>query len=344
MKNRVDWIDYAKGIGIILVVYGHVARGLYSAGLGLPTNIQKLIDSIVYSFHMPLFFFLSGLFFYDSLLKRGSRNLVFNKIDTIIYPYLIWSLLQGVTEVFLSNYTNGNVTLSVVLAVWEPRAQFWFLYILFIVFIVCTLMYSLINEKMHFIILIFAIFIYVQKSILPNYLILNFLYDNLIFFVFGIVFTRYKMCEKLIYQKSLYLTLVLFITGQYLFHGHLDAVYTQKGIESLILALISILFIVSLSISFSKSSHRYIALLGASSMAIYLMHILAGAGTRVLLSKVFNIESVTIHLMVGCIAGLILPLLALKIIGGLRIPYVFRAPISNSLDILAEVLSKRISK
>ncbi|BEL98781.1 hypothetical protein SM14VA2_11940 [Serratia marcescens] len=67
---REAWVDYAKGIGIILVVFGHVNRGLYSAGIQLSGSSYLLTDSIIYSFHMPLFFFLSGLFFTQSLDKR----------------------------------------------------------------------------------------------------------------------------------------------------------------------------------------------------------------------------------------------------------------------------------
>ncbi|MDB4201501.1 hypothetical protein N9763_00715 [Polaribacter sp.] len=40
--QRIDWIDQAKGFGIILVVYGH--------------NFPS-IEDYIYSFHMPLFFF-----------------------------------------------------------------------------------------------------------------------------------------------------------------------------------------------------------------------------------------------------------------------------------------------
>ncbi|MBC7755034.1 MAG: acyltransferase family protein [Bdellovibrio sp.] len=61
---RTLWVDYAKALGIMLVVYGHVTRGLYNAQIPMNENLFKLIDSIIYSFHMPLFFFLSGLFFY----------------------------------------------------------------------------------------------------------------------------------------------------------------------------------------------------------------------------------------------------------------------------------------
>lgn len=85
-RDRDAWIDYAKAIGIILVVYGHVARGIFTAGLDMDPRIYEITDNIIYSFHMPLFFFLSGLFLLPSLAKRSHTNLLFNKVDTILYP------------------------------------------------------------------------------------------------------------------------------------------------------------------------------------------------------------------------------------------------------------------
>ncbi|MBC1212116.1 acyltransferase family protein [Listeria booriae] len=70
INERITWIDYAKGIGIILVVYGHVLRGVFEAGLDIPIKLFTYEDSFIYSFHMPLFFFLSGLFA-NHLLKRS---------------------------------------------------------------------------------------------------------------------------------------------------------------------------------------------------------------------------------------------------------------------------------
>ncbi|HFZ2131086.1 TPA: acyltransferase family protein, partial [Klebsiella pneumoniae] len=133
--NRNEWVDYAKGFGIVLVVYGHISRGLYNSGIISDTKWFHFIDSLIYSFHMPLFFFLSGLFLMKSLQVRGLPYFIFNKVDTILYPYLIWSVIQGLTEFLLSKYTNGNVRLSDVFALlWHPRAQFWFLYSLFLNF------------------------------------------------------------------------------------------------------------------------------------------------------------------------------------------------------------------
>lgn len=53
---RYMWVDYAKAIGIILVVFGHVNRGLHSSGISVSNLFFAKIDSIIYSFHMPLFF------------------------------------------------------------------------------------------------------------------------------------------------------------------------------------------------------------------------------------------------------------------------------------------------
>lgn len=54
------WPDIAKGIGILLVVYGHVARGIEKAGLPIDPVFFKTVDVLIYAFHMPLFFFVSG--------------------------------------------------------------------------------------------------------------------------------------------------------------------------------------------------------------------------------------------------------------------------------------------
>ena len=51
-KKRIQWIDIAKGISIILVVYGH-------SGL----NNVPIIGSWLHAYRMPFFFFVSGLLF-----------------------------------------------------------------------------------------------------------------------------------------------------------------------------------------------------------------------------------------------------------------------------------------
>ena len=58
---RQDWLDLTKGIAILLVVIGHVFRGYTAAGLFPEYQTAfAYIDYTIYSFHMPLFFLLSG--------------------------------------------------------------------------------------------------------------------------------------------------------------------------------------------------------------------------------------------------------------------------------------------
>ncbi|WP_019026669.1 acyltransferase family protein [Colwellia piezophila] len=337
MEKRTDWVDYAKGIGIILVVYGHVARGLFDAGINIPESFYRLSDSIIYSFHMPLFFFLSGMFFYSSFKNRGPIKLINSKIDTIVYPYLLWSILQGGIEVGLSNFTNGSSNLSEVFGLlWNPRAQFWFLYALFSCFILSTAIYMFVNEKMTKWLLILFIFIYLDPLNLMFFnntiFIVNDIKNYFLYFLFGV---QYQLInQKILLDRGLnvFILGLLFICLQYLFHITYEFSYTDKGLFLLFLSFISILFIVSLSSWLSSKSSKaisYISYLGYGSMAIYLMHILIGSGARIILINIFNIESLWIHLAIGVFSGVCIPLIVLYILKKYKILYVLSAPISH---------------
>jgi fucose 4-O-acetylase-like acetyltransferase len=330
MQARENWVDYAKAIGIILVVYGHITRGLYNGGIEFSDNYYHLFDSVVYSFHMPLFFFLSGLFFNKSFFKNGPFNLVLDKVDTIFYPYIIWSLLQGSIEVFLSRYTNGSVSwVDVISLLWSPRAQFWFLYALFFIFILSSIIYSFVSSR--FVIFLFfdSVIIYLFPYLLPEGLVFNYISSYLVYFFLGIIFTRYGSVKYLSSIPVLLGVSFLFIFSQWFYHQYLSLGYDDVGIESLILAFISIIFVVSISLWLTRNENfNFFSYIGASSMAIYLMHILAGSGARVILSTFLGVDSALIHLIVGCAVGVVLPLLVLFFIKKFSIKNVFSFPVS----------------
>jgi fucose 4-O-acetylase-like acetyltransferase len=330
MKNRVDWVDYAIAIGIALVVYGHVARGLHNAGIAIPKHFYEMADSVVYSFHMPLFFFLSGLFFFDSFKKLGGTNLALKKLDTIVYPYLVWSLLQGATEIAFSKHTNGNDTIEDVFnLLWAPRAQFWFLYVLYAIFVASSALYSILRREISGPLLAIAAIVYLAPILHTNFWIAPPFSSNFVFFVFGIFFTSHTNKANLSSTHALFGTFCAFIIGQWLLHGPIALKESKHGISTLLLACTSILFIVSLSKFLSKRSYKILPLIGSSSLEIYLMHIIAGSGARILLSKIFLVESPSVHLVMGCASGIFLPLIATKIIDKLHIPYLFSAPVSS---------------
>ncbi len=70
MGKRIVWIDIAKGLGIILVIAGHLFR------------YDSYISTVIFSFHMPLFFFFAGLVEHDGDLgfskyfKKALKKLI----------------------------------------------------------------------------------------------------------------------------------------------------------------------------------------------------------------------------------------------------------------------------
>ena len=77
MNNRLEWVDIAKGILIILVIVGHA-------------HINPLLDYIINSFHMASFFVLSG---FTSSVKDDYRCFFVKKTRRLLIPYLLLSIL-----------------------------------------------------------------------------------------------------------------------------------------------------------------------------------------------------------------------------------------------------------
>ncbi len=145
MKQRIVWIDWAKSICMFLVVMGHC-------------HIQPsmhLIQQIIYSFHIPLFFFFSGL------LRTKEYTLVSLKkdINYIIIPYFVFGLFQIIIHSILTKdfsflFFWGNTKL-LLCGTDASIGAIWFLPALFI----CKLLFLILQEIW-------------QKTIIPQIIII----------------------------------------------------------------------------------------------------------------------------------------------------------------------------
>lgn len=77
-KKRIEYIDIAKGIGIILVIMCHSG---YINGMAIYVN----------SFFMPLFFYTAGLVYRDKELEL--KKYLMTKFKTLMVPYYVWNVL-----------------------------------------------------------------------------------------------------------------------------------------------------------------------------------------------------------------------------------------------------------
>lgn len=111
ITNRVEWVDIARGIAIILMVAGH-------------TSIPESLSKYIWSFHMPLFFVVSGLFYKPD--KYSSFKEIFKaKFKTLIIPYCFFSLIVFFGYIGTEYYRPYELYLG-----WEGYAL-WFVPVLF---------------------------------------------------------------------------------------------------------------------------------------------------------------------------------------------------------------------
>ena len=131
--DRIAWLDYAKAIGIILVVVGHVAGGLRPERVGAGLAAYQTLSDFIYTFHMPLFFFISG---YLSGLFQDRSASAFARATFIgiVVPYLLWSAIYVAVQNAFPGATNHLASFSDLLTIiWVPVAHLWFLHTLFFV-------------------------------------------------------------------------------------------------------------------------------------------------------------------------------------------------------------------
>ena len=117
---------------MVLVVFGHAQRGLHDGNF-LPANYPfEQIDFTLYTFHMPLFFLLAGLYVWPSVGK-GAKRFLRSKFPAIVAPYFVWSIIQGGVQILMAGSTNHALSLSDwPMLFYRPIGQFWFLYALMI--------------------------------------------------------------------------------------------------------------------------------------------------------------------------------------------------------------------
>src|SRR5579871_6365292 len=87
-KSRLAWVDYLRGIAILLVVYRHVLLGLQNSRIPIPSAYLDA-NIMFFSFRMPLFFILSGIFIGGSLAKKSLGRIIYSKFELLLYPYII---------------------------------------------------------------------------------------------------------------------------------------------------------------------------------------------------------------------------------------------------------------
>ena len=302
-RNRIQYIDLAKGIGILAVLWGHILLSGWSYVL-------------VYAFDIPMFFFLSGMVYNPSKYERF-KDFIKSRIKSLLIPYLFFSIATWVI------WVGHNLVLKLpVDNYWYPLFQtfiaqgsggflihnvpLWFVTCLFVVEVMYYFI-SKFSELMNLTIcLLFAfigyVFVYIGWTKLPWNIEAAF--SVIIFYAAGHLCVDHygklcfpEFCNR--HKKSVWFMLavfsVLFICGA-LWNGHITfgsnclgkSVYTTYCV-----AFMGIVIVLTICAMLSINVHNwctYLCWIGEHSFCFMAMHFPVKRFIAAIVSKIFGVS------------------------------------------------------
>ncbi len=343
-KNRVNWLDYAKGIGILLVVLDHTISGLLNSQLISYSSLELQIKIIYSGFFMPLFFIIAGLFAEKSISKPFFTVLT-TKLRTLAYPYIIWSVVQKILLIAAAQHINSpalsNPAMFAFNMVFQPYQQLWFIYALLIISLTHLGLRKLGLSPFYF--LLFGACIYfssVNRSNLP--FIVTQLQHYTIFFSLGAwigsaLLTSVLSRLDLLFDRRTLLATTLGGYGFIIAVSFLPLVYDEK-IKVLIRYLLTgsvgslatLALCLWLAQNFKAHHLAFLSFLGRSSLEIYVAHLIFIAGGRIILWKGIGITNSMLHLVSGMIFSLSFPVILKVFFQRIGFRYAFTFPASHN--------------
>jgi uncharacterized membrane protein YcfT len=132
---RIDWVDYAKGICIVMVVMMHSVLGVEAAAG--QTGFMHVLVAFAKPFRMPDFFLISGLFL-SVVIDRDWRTYLDRKVVHFAYFYVLWVTIQFGFKApsFAAESSWSHVGMLYLESFIEPFGTLWFIYLLPVFFIV----------------------------------------------------------------------------------------------------------------------------------------------------------------------------------------------------------------
>ncbi|MEI8389593.1 MAG: acyltransferase [bacterium] len=319
--NRLEWIDTAKGTGILLVVLGHSILGNNLLKATQP-NLYYFSYNFIWLFHMPLFFFLSGLFMKSFSEKPLSKALI-SKVQTVLYPYIIWSVIFGGIYLLISyfpnvqNASNNQITLKqLLLFPFYPILHLWFLYILFGIQILYLILNKLFKINYLFIFLISLIMCFYNPFKFIWFF--NDTFTGSFFFLSSGAylstdsFNNFEFKKYKIFIISFILAFLIINTTIALSNNTYEVF--KDTFLNIYPALLGIFSVILFSIYIQTVNFfKIFGYLGKMSLYIYLIHPIISPAARIVMEKFLHIDNLFLIILTSTISGIVFSILFYKL-------------------------------
>lgn len=296
-------ISFLQAIGIILVVLGH-------SGKHIP-----YLTKWIYSFHMPLFMFISGYLFNYNI--SGYKDFFIKKTKRLLVPYFIISTIAYIPKYLLGRFAMRPLVFSFkgylngfLYPENNPIIFFWFLPTLFFIMLISLFLLRCLKSKNTFYILLIGGFIlavvskkYISIKLLGTSIVLYYF----LFFTFGIFYRKYQIliCSFLkLNEKKICLILNFVLVLNCL--SNIPIIRVEYDI---FISIIGILSMISLSKIYNKENYNFLNFLYGKSYTIYLLSWFPQVFIRIVGYQILNL-SWTIVLPISFFFGIFIPYIA----------------------------------
>ena len=304
MSNRIEWIDALKGFAIFSVVLGHcVTDSMSSNTFPEYAATLKIIYDFIYSFHMPLFFIISGFVFY---ISKSYKRFKIKVIDFTIV-YILWSSFMWASKYVMAKDVNNPVTLVDLFSiVYKPIMIYWYLYVLIFMYLVVSLLKI---ERVSGKVLLFSAIIAIGVKFLHLEIgIVNqFLYHIYFFLAGGYCFSSGLLTK--IRKREFLLSIFVLLANIFLYLFASPVPETVVIIKGFIIANVA-----SLACFFAISNMKpmsVLVLMGANTLQIYVMHCFFTGGLRVVF-KHLACSNIYLYFLLGTLMGIVIPILTAR--------------------------------
>lgn len=305
-RNKL--VDCLKAYSCLLVVFGHVIFGIQNmGGISLPSFAPALKD-FIWTFHVPLFMFLSGFVYRLTGEWKGKKTrwqFILHKAVNLGVPYFVFSILYTLVNGMIPG-TNFSYSVQDILYLWKtPVAQYWFLRTLFILFVMYAVLSRFLNNIWITVLLTALSCVHMLFPDLP-FLSMG----NIVFWAFSFGFGVCLVSLDSFCFSGVQAAAVIAS------HLALEAVCLATGISGLPViveieraaGIIASITLVSLLVK-NAYVERFLLYISRYSFPIYLLHTFFTAGARILMQKA-GMHNYWVHVAAGMLLGVAPPLLA----------------------------------
>jgi uncharacterized membrane protein YcfT len=318
---RIDWVDYAKGICIVMVVMMHSVLGVeLAAG---QTGFMHVLVAFAKPFRMPDFFLISGLFL-PLVIDRDWRTYLDRKVIHFAYFYLLWVTIQFgfKAPAFAADGGWGHAGFLYLESFIEPFGTLWFIYLLPLFFVVIKLTRGLPPP------LIWGAAALLEAAhIVTGWTVIDEFCARFVYIYSGYLFADlvFALADRVRARPGLALAglaLWAVVNGGLVAFG-----YGEWPLVSLALGLAGAGAIIAVGTLLARMCWmNMLRFCGAHSIVIYLAFFLPMAATRTLLLKTDVIHDIGAISLIVTVAGVVGALLIWKTALALHANFLFERP------------------